>query len=96
MKQSLTVDAEIRDPMEQLIEGALYGTGVEFLTEFDDENTANLDFYLPEHGVHIEVKRFHTPRVTAQMSRAENVIFAQGEKAVMLLSKLIQKGMPLP
>lgn len=48
---------------------------------------------IPTEDVHIEVKRFHSPRVAEQMARAENVIVAQGEKAVVLLSRLIQAGM---
>ena len=83
------------DPMEQLIEGALICANAQYRTDLGGGNPAALDFYLPEHGVHIEVKRFHSPRVADQMSRAENVIVAQGELAVMLLSRLIQAGLPL-
>lgn len=76
------------DPMEMLIESALQYAGVKFIR--DDENSEHLDFYLPNVGVHIEVKQFHSDRVAEQMSRAPNVIVAQGKDAVDWLAQLIR------
>jgi hypothetical protein len=80
------------DPMERLIESALIDARIPYLTDMGGEVESALDFYLPAHEVHIEVKRFHTPRVGAQMSRAQDVIVAQGERAVRLLAEAIRSG----
>lgn len=79
----------LHDPMEQIIAEALTRAGIEFVTDEGGGNPAGLDFYLPAADLHIEVKRFHSPRVADQMSRAPNVICAQGEAAVNWLAKLI-------
>lgn len=79
------------DPMEQLIFDALKDAGAVFTTDYGGGNPSGLDFRLAG-GVEIEVKRFHTPRIAEQMSRAENVIVAQGEHAVRLLARLIKEA----
>jgi hypothetical protein len=83
----------LADPMEQLIEAALRGANVEFRTDEGGGNPSGLDFLLPNEGVEIEVKRMHTPRIAEQMSRAENVIVAQGPKAVALLAAMIRRAL---
>ena len=80
------------DPMEQHIEFALREIYEPFETDIGGGNEAGLDFYLPSKGVHIEVKRFHSPRIAEQMSRADNVIVAQGEEAVRYLAYLIRSS----
>lgn len=80
--------ANMTDPMERMIADAL--DVAENVYSTDSDNPAHLDFYLPVSDVHIEVKQFHSPRIAEQMSRAENVIVAQGEKAVALLAALIK------
>lgn len=75
------------DPMERLIWQALVDIGADF--ETDPRITEGLDFVLAG-GIHIEVKRFHAPRIAAQMSRVEDVIAVQGERAVTLLASLIR------
>ncbi len=79
------------DPMEELIKDALRSRDLTFVEE-DDLRGEGLDFYLPDFGVHIEVKQFHTPRVADQMARAPNVIVAQGRIAVELLARLIKEA----
>lgn len=79
-----------RDPMEGLIADALTRVGEPF--ERDTENSARLDFHLPRMGVHIEVKQFHSDRIAVQMGRVDDVIVAQGAKAVRLLAALIEAG----
>ncbi len=74
-------------PCEKIIREALLRVDIAFVEEVD--NPAHLDFYLSELDVHIEVKRFHSPRIAAQMARADNVIAVQGMVAVKLLAKLI-------
>ena len=77
------------DPMEKLIADALDVVGASYTTDMGGGNPSNLDFRLAS-GIEIEVKRFHTPRIGEQMSRAENVIVAQGEHAVRFLAFLIR------
>jgi len=79
------------DPMEQLISDALNKRGIRYTGETHSDNKS-LDFYLPEMGVHIEVKQFHTPRVAEQMGRVSDVIVAQGRGAVEQLAAWIEDG----
>lgn len=79
----------IDDPMEVMMRSALTDAGIRFLE--DGENPVHLDFFLPDFDLHIEVKQFHTERVAEQMSRAPNVIVAQGREAVTWLAGLIRK-----
>ena len=78
----------ITDPMERLIAVALDDAGIAYESDIAG-NPSCLDFRL-ENGVEIEVKRFHSPRVAEQMSRAPNVIVAQGKEAVEFLAALIR------
>jgi hypothetical protein len=82
----------VSDPMELLIAEALNHTGASYTTDYGAGNDARLDFYLVDYDVYIEVKRMHSPRIAEQMSRAPNVIVAQGEEAVKLLAYLIKVG----
>jgi transcriptional regulator with XRE-family HTH domain len=89
------VDAPLRtrDPMEQLVERALQRAGVEYETDQGGGTATGLDFYLPQHGVAIEVKRFHSDRIAEQMSRAPNVIALQGEPAIRLFCDAVERGL---
>lgn len=80
------------DPMERLIADALDGAGIAYTTDCGGGNPVGLDFYLPDADLHIEVKRFHTDRIAEQMSRAPNVIVAQGKPAVEYLAGLIRSS----
>lgn len=80
------------DPMEAIIAHALDSAGEPYVTDLGGGNPTNLDFALTERRVEIEVKRFHTPRIAEQMSRADNVIVAQGEVAVRYLAELIERA----
>lgn len=81
---------KITDPMEQLISDGLRAGSFRFTHESEKGNpNLALDFHLTDLGIHIEVKRFHTPRIADQMSRAPNVIVAQGEDAVRFLASLL-------
>lgn len=82
--------AKITDPVEQVIARALAYKGIEFVHD-SQENTRNLDFYLPVHDVYIECKRFHSQRLNEQMSRANNVIAIQGMKAAVLFAKMLEE-----
>lgn len=72
------------DPMEKIIAVALDTAGISHT-----KSAVDLDFYLPEFDVHIECKRFHSPRISQQMERADNVIVLQGEKAVKTFAAML-------
>jgi hypothetical protein len=72
------------DPVEKIIAGALDITGITYLREIN-----GLDFYLPWSDVSIEVKQFHSARISKQMARAENVIAIQGRGAAELFAQII-------
>jgi len=66
------------DPVEILIANGLDKAGIEYVSPC--KNT-RLDFYIPDHDIYIECKRFHSDRISEQMSRVENVIAIQGMEA---------------
>ena len=78
---------QINDPMEKLVAEALHAIGEPF-----EHEKNGLDFYIPRLDLYIEVKRFHSPRIAAQMARAENIIAVQGSFAVRTISDLIRRG----
>lgn len=67
------------DPVEQIVRQGLIDSGVRFIEECNE--THQLDFGLPDHGLLIEVKQFHSDRISEQMSRSPNVIAVQGRQA---------------
>jgi len=79
----------ITDPLEQDIADALIYAGIEFKHELEG-GTKNLDFYLPDYDVYLEIKGGHSDRITEQMSRDFNVIAVQGVKSVEFLCELLK------
>lgn len=79
--------------MEALIANALDQAGIKYESSKPVGNRS-LDFYLPDADLYIEVKRMFAERVTKQMALVDNVIVAQGEKAVMALAALITNMEP--
>lgn len=81
------------DPMERIIADALHDAKISHMIDAVHGTDHHLDFHLPDeapHGVAIEVKRMHAPRIAEQMSRHPDVITAQGEYAVRLLGRAIR------
>ncbi|MES0071840.1 hypothetical protein [Mesorhizobium sp. M0058] len=79
------------DPMEETVRSALTFAEIGFV-ESQDPRALNLDFYLTTEDLHIEVKRFHAPRIAEQMSRAPNVIAIQGLDAAKFVARLIRNS----
>ena len=79
------------DPVESIIATALRARGIPYLTE-SQPGSIGLDFLLTDYGVHIECKRFHSPRISEQMSRAPDVIAIQGMAAAELFAALVMGG----
>lgn len=72
----------IDDPMEKIIAESLP-------VRFEHEKNG-LDFYLPDYDVYIEVKQFHSDRISEQMKRQKNVIVVQGVVAVRFMSEILR------
>lgn len=81
------------DPIEQMIRDALSDQGIEFVEE-NDERARGLDFFLPNIGLHVEVKQFHSDRIAEQMSRVDDVIAIQGSWAAYIFCRLIRNNDP--
>lgn len=76
------------DPVEKIVADALDASRLIYETE-NHPDALGLDFYLPFLGVHIEVKQFHSDRISEQMSRVPNVIAIQGVEAAKLFAKIL-------
>jgi len=76
----------ITDPIELSVARGLEQARIEYISPCPE---TNLDFLLVESGVRVEVKQFHSDRISEQMSRAENVIVIQGKKDAELFTLLI-------
>lgn len=81
----------MKDPMESIVGDALRAAGIKWVGETDPRSN-RLDFFLPELGVHIEVKQMHASRIAEQMSRVENVIAIQGLGAARAFAMMIRKN----
>lgn len=75
----------ITDPVERIVADALDRVGVVYQTH----NSLELDFYLPSYEIYIEVKQYHSPRISEQMSRNPNVIAIQGIEAARAFADLL-------
>ena len=64
---------------ERQIADALEEAAINFHREGRD---VDLDFFLPDYAIYIEVKSFHSPRAIEQLSRHDNVILIQGRTAI--------------
>lgn len=69
------------DHLEEALANFLTSKGVSFIHESQNKDQV-LDFYLPGHGVYIEVKQYHAERVAKQLAAQEEVILIQGKKAL--------------
>lgn len=78
----------IDDPIELIVANGLTSAGIEFIHE-NEGGTFNLDFFLPEQKIYIEVKQFHSERIAEQSSRVENIIVIQGRHAAKEFAKMI-------
>lgn len=76
------------DNLEKSIAEALEKSGIDFIHESENK-LQQLDFYLPSLDVYIEVKQYHSERISKQMSYKDNVIAVQGKYSVAFLIQLI-------
>jgi hypothetical protein len=76
------------DNLEESVAMALDYADIKFVHESENK-PQRLDFYLPEHNVYIEVKKFHADRISEQMATQNNVVAVQGSAAVDFINKLL-------
>ncbi len=77
------------DHLEKKVAEALDGAGIDFVYE-KENRTQILDFYLPQYDVYIEVKQYHSDRISKQMKLRDNVIAVQGIKAVNTIVSILK------
>lgn len=73
----------ISDPLEQRVAEVLEKNNFKFIHE-SENNGSSLDFHIPLYDVYIEVKKYHSDRISKQLAQKDNVIVLQGKKAVDL------------
>ena len=78
----------VSDPIEKIVASALDKRGLQYLCDGDGE-TYGLDFRLPDPDLCIEVKQFHSDRISEQMARTKNVIAIQGVEAAQWFARQI-------
>lgn len=83
------------DPVEKIVADALDAKGVRYVRD-GEADTKALDFYLPDIGLYVEVKQFHTDRIAEQTSRVLNIIVIQGIDAAKAFAGLIAAGPSIP
>jgi NMD protein affecting ribosome stability and mRNA decay len=79
------------DHLEKKIAEAMDEVGIEFIHESENKEQG-LDFYLPYFDVYIEVKQFHSDRISRQMESKDNVIAVQGRKSAELLCIMLLRS----
>lgn len=90
-KLSIMRKIHFADHLEKKVAQALDDVEIEFIHESENKEQV-LDFYLPFFDVFIEVKQFHTDRISKQMSSKDNVIAVQGTKSVNLLVTMLLRS----
>lgn len=80
-------------PIEEEMEQFLIERGLRYTRpDRDKDDPANLDFFLPDLQLYIEVKQFHTDRINNQIARApeaRSVIVLVGRNSVEALRALL-------
>jgi len=72
------------DELEKQVGNALDEANIKF-----SRMGQRLDFYLYEHDVYIEVKKYHSERSGAQLATQDNIILIQGKEAVKLFCNML-------
>ena len=77
------------DDLERMVGEALYEAGIEFAHESEG---VFLDFWIPKWRAYIEVKKFHTDRISNQLTRHSDVILLMGRQSVIQFCNLIKQS----
>jgi hypothetical protein len=76
------------DPVERVLHDGFLRENIAFVDE-RDPRACRLDFYLPDFGIHVECKQFHSPRTNEQMKRVKDIIVIQGVAAAEAFVKMM-------
>ena len=79
----------ILDPVERSIAELLNSLKINYIHD-SEKGSGNLDFYLPDHDLHIECKAFYSERIIKQIKDKRNVIVVQGYKSADFLRDLLK------
>ena len=95
MAETKPTDLKCCKCSEQAVEEQLAKTlddvGIQYVHESENKEQ-RLDFYLPFFDVYIEVKQYHSERISDQMSSKDNVIALQGIKSVQFLTTVLKRS----
>jgi hypothetical protein len=78
---------EITDDLENAVAKILTRKNIRFIHAYG--RNQRLDFYLPDYDVYIEIKKFHSDRIIAQLRSQNNVIVIQGRKSIEFLNNIL-------
>lgn len=82
----------ITDHLEQHLADALTEANIDFVHESEKGNqNKGIDFYLPGPQIYIEVKQYHSARISTQMSHHEEIIAIQGKRALNYFIRMIKR-----
>lgn len=79
------------DDLEERVGKLLNFMNVNFVHESEDSKQT-VDFYLPEHDVYLEVKKFNAGRTKRQLENHDNIILLQGSKTISLWEKMVYEN----
>ena len=80
--------ANYSDHLELAVAEILERHNIEFVHE-SQNNGSNIDFYLPDYDVYIEVKQYHSDRVINQLNKRDNIILIQGIGSIKMIERLL-------
>ncbi len=86
----VNVLAKPRDPVERVIFEALVDTNTQFIMNASVSGGRTIDFYIPQHDLYIECKRFPSDRVIFQIEGVANAIVIQGIQAAYVFAHMIR------
>lgn len=78
------------DELERKVGKALSDANIKFIHD-SQGGEQRLDFYLPEFNLYIEVKKYHSDRISGQLLLADNIIVLQGERSVIFFINMLIK-----
>lgn len=83
----------ITDQLEKQLADALAEANIDFVHESEKGNqNKGIDFFLPAPKIYIEVKQYHSDRISNQMSKHEETIAIQGKAALNYFIDIIRKS----
>ncbi len=85
----------MNDPLEMKLSKVLDDSGLQYTRpERDRNDPSNLDFYIPNLDLYIEVKAYHTQRIWNQVERTpdkSSILVLIGRRSVEAFRELVGK-----